>query len=298
MKLVLAIAGLVVWMFRASKRRGFRPAEPPGQRPTIGDEGDNEQERKEFNSLLDFELGKTHQTIFEAGKTFGSAFLTYALLLSITALLTFSKGIEGRVSVPLIQLQLDKDWAAGTTLILSNLALFWFFSAFTYLQMLEYKLWTLLNKRYSVLDNITYRRHLMTSTGVPSLWHLFYPSPYMSLTVPLGIVPDVIRHLFIIVAALFATVGIYALSLYFAWRIGKATLFWIAVTTLLPVVIAQLTYAIFLPRNLSKLDYKEPDAPRIKIGKWTKVGTVSVPVETSPRTKIPEVKLYNQDQKL
>jgi hypothetical protein len=295
-KLALVIVGLVTWMFRTSKPRRLRHPAPSPQPPAANFIDRLEQQRREFHNLLDFELGKTHQTIFEAGKTFGSAFLTYALLLSITALLIFGRGVEGKVSVPLLQLQLDKDWAAGTTLVMSNLALLWFFSTFTYLQMLEYKLWMLLNKRYSVLDNITYRKHLMTSEGTPSLWHLFYPSSYMSLVVPLGVVPDVLRYLFIILAAIFATVGIYGLSLYFAWQIGKATFLWLTVATLLPVLIAQLTYAIFLRRNLKKLEYKDPEECGIKIQKWTKIGTALEPVEMSPNTKIPTTTLYTQDR--
>jgi hypothetical protein len=154
----------------------------------------------------------------------------------------------------------------------------------------------LLNKRFSVLDNITYRKHLMTSEGIPSLWHLFYPSSYMSLLVPLGVVPTVLRDLFIIVAAIFATVGIYGLSLYFAWKIGRATFLWITAATLLPVVVTQLTYAIFLRKNLGKLDYKDTEESGIKIKKWTKIGTVLEPVETSQNTKIPTTTLYTQDR--
>jgi len=100
-----------------------------------------EQERKEFNSFLDFELGKTHQTLFEAGKTYGSAFLTYIFLITVTAVLVFAKGVDGKVSVPLLGLQLEKDWAAGATLILSNISLLWLFSTYTYTQILEHKFW-------------------------------------------------------------------------------------------------------------------------------------------------------------
>ena len=237
-----------------------------------------EQERKEFNFFLDFELGKTHQTLFEVGKTYGSAFLTYIFLITFTAVLVFAKGVDGKVSVPLLGLQLEKDWAAGATLILSNISLLWLFSTYTYSQMLEYKFGGLLNKRYSIEDNSTYRIHLMLSGNKPLLWHYLYPSLPLTVASALLILPNFLRQFSILILAILILAGIYGLPVYLAWLINASTFFWVTIATLVPVLISQLISTIFLPMNIKKLDYLQPDNKFLKL-RLKKAGEITQPKE-------------------
>jgi hypothetical protein len=59
------------------------------------------------NELLNFEIDKAQQSLFEAGKSLGTAFLTYLLLLSLTALLIYGESIENNGPIPLLTLKLN-----------------------------------------------------------------------------------------------------------------------------------------------------------------------------------------------
>jgi hypothetical protein len=80
------------------------------------------------NEWLTFELEKTHQTLFQAGKALGKAFLTYLSLISLTALLVYGRNIEDSVSVPLLGLKVNKDLAAAITLLLCQVVQIWVIS--------------------------------------------------------------------------------------------------------------------------------------------------------------------------
>jgi hypothetical protein len=52
------------------------------------------------NELLQFEIDKTHESLFETGKSPGTAFVTYLLLAAVTALLVYGR-VEENVELPL-----------------------------------------------------------------------------------------------------------------------------------------------------------------------------------------------------
>jgi hypothetical protein len=119
------------------------------------------------NELLRFEIDKTQQSLFEAGKALGTAFLTYLSLLSLTALLIYGKSVEDNVSVPLLTLKLNKDLAAAITLLLCQVVQIWVISLLLMTSSLTDLLCSKLKERYERVTR--------------EAWYLQYPSPFHSI---------------------------------------------------------------------------------------------------------------------
>ncbi|MDQ3753466.1 MAG: hypothetical protein M3371_01890 [Acidobacteriota bacterium] len=61
-------------------------------------------EKQPSNELQDFDIGKVYAAYFESTKLSSTSFITYIFLLAVTALLVFSRGIEGNITIPLLRL--------------------------------------------------------------------------------------------------------------------------------------------------------------------------------------------------
>jgi len=118
------------------------------------------------DELLTFEVEKTHQTLFQAGKALGKAFLTYFSLLSLTALLVYGRSIEDGVSVPLLGLKVNKDLAAAVTLLLCQLVQIWVISLLVQNTSLTNLFSSQLRERYKRVSDDS--------------WYMQYPSPFHS----------------------------------------------------------------------------------------------------------------------
>jgi hypothetical protein len=77
--------------------------------------------------LQKFEIDKTHQALFEGGKSLGTSFLTYLSLLSLTTLLVFGNNVGGSegVAVPLLGLKVSRELAAAISLLLCYVVAIW-----------------------------------------------------------------------------------------------------------------------------------------------------------------------------
>lgn len=166
---------------------------------------------KEFQDLV---IDKTHQSLSEVGKSIGQAFLTYLLLLSLEALLVFSKGAEGTVAVPLLQLTLSKPYASATILVLSCAVLYWLWTLININAHFTHELDKLFNSRYGL------------SSGMP--WYMNRPSPHWifgSLTAFGQREGQKSKFLSLVEDVFFASflAANFILPFVFAWRIAAST---------------------------------------------------------------------------
>jgi len=81
----------------------------------------------ELKELLKFEIDKTHESLFETGKSLGTAFLTYLSLVALTALLVYGK-VEDTVEVPFLFVKVSKELAAAITVLLCQIVQIWLIS--------------------------------------------------------------------------------------------------------------------------------------------------------------------------
>jgi hypothetical protein len=180
----------------------------------------------ELNDLIKFEIDKTHQALFEAGKSLGTSFLTYLSVLCLTALLVFGTTVEEGVSVPLLGLKVTRDLAAALSLLLCYVVAIWMIS----LQVLTASLTT----RLSTLLEIRYKRSTLDS------WYLQYPSPLHSIRYLIDSIPGKYSNV-IGWIIYFGYSGVSAfLPLYLSFRIGRSPNFpvswkatWMYTTTFL-----------------------------------------------------------------
>lgn len=207
----------------------------------------------ELHNFLDFKLEKTHQAITEIRKMISSALLTYLLLICITALLAFGKGVEDTISAPLLDVKLNKNYAAEITLLLSCGALFWFYIAMTNATRLERNFNELLIHRYAaIIKSPRYFSHFTDEKGAFSAGHLIPLSLYAAFDNAINTFPSIFRSLArILFTTLLATIS-YGGSLYLAWKIGNVLLLIITFVCLIPVAIAQYTCNIYVPQKLEK----------------------------------------------
>jgi len=126
------------------------------------------------NELLQFEIDKTHESLFEAGKSLGTAFVTYLSLVALTALLVYGR-VEDNVELPLLSIKVSKDLAAAVTLLLSQIFQIWLISLMNLRSYLGFRLNDQLRQRFD--------------RGSLELWHLQYPSPFDSVQFLLNAIP-------------------------------------------------------------------------------------------------------------
>lgn len=165
---------------------------------------DKKRELKE--KYLDFALDKTQKTYFEAGNSLGKSFLTYLLLLCLTALLVFGKGIKDEVKIPFLDITVNKTYAALVILILSCAAFYWYISTTFLHTILGIKLRWLIYERYGVFKD--------------NNWYLRFPSAYSSfLTVntrPKSLFADIMLFAF----SVFLLISSSLLPVLMTWLIG------------------------------------------------------------------------------
>lgn len=186
---------------------------------------------------LDFEIDKTHNTLFEAGKNKSSAFSKYILLLATTSLLVFGQISGENFKVPFVDLTLNKNLAAFMLLLLSCAALYWYNMSYLKEKLLRYKLRELFKKRHC--------------QDLESTWNVSYPSPLwiptsssFRLPSPIAIVSSSIFDLISVIS--------YSLPVVLSWKITAAYDFnliiriMISVFIIAPAVIVQI-YVFFSP---------------------------------------------------
>lgn len=204
------------------------------------------------NELLDFEIDKTHQTLFAAGKLLGTAFLTYLSLLCLTALLVYGRGMEDSVSVPLLALKVSKDLAAAITVLLCQVVQIWVISLLVLTASLNSRLASKIRERYN--------------SRPADSWHMQYPSLFESvhfliLSLP-GKQSTVVSWL---VYYLYSAVVAF-LPYYLSTRVGQTSTFpaalkypWVVTNTILnaSVMIAIVGAAIYLRKSSQEIDRSE-----------------------------------------
>ena len=156
------------------------------------------------DELLTFEVEKTHQTLFQAGKALGKAFLTYFSLLSLTALIVYGRSIEEGVSVPLLGLKVNKDLAAAVTLMLCQLVQIWVISLLVQNTSLTKLFSSQLRERYKRVSD--------------ECWYMQYPSPFHSFQFLLKNTPDKQRPLLTWTVVL----GYMAIVMFFPYQLARA----------------------------------------------------------------------------
>jgi len=160
------------------------------------------------NEALDFELDRTHKTLFEAGKLKGNAFSTYLVLLATTSLLVFGHGNTDQVKVPFIELTLNKDSASAVLLALSCVALYWY-------NITHVKQWLLRSKMLSLYHE-RYGKDLTVN------WHVGYPTPlWIPTSTSVAPIPPVLAVLANGIFMLLNLAG-YVVPALLSWRITGA----------------------------------------------------------------------------
>ena len=127
-----------------------------------------------LNELLQFEIEKTHETLFETGKSMGTAFVTYLSLVALTALLVYGR-VEDSVELPLLSVKVNKDLAAAVTVLLCQIVQIWVIS--------------LMNLSLSLIDLLNYQLRQRFDRGSLESWHLQYPSPFHSVQFLINAIP-------------------------------------------------------------------------------------------------------------
>jgi hypothetical protein len=163
---------------------------------------------KASNEVVDFEIGKAHESLYDAGRIASGAFISYCLLLFFTLLLVFGKGVENEVGIPFLQLKLNKNYASIFTLVLTCGMQFHFATALLYEHLLGGKLRKLFKQRYG--------------ESLPN-WFVRYPSTFLTLSSLLASFSESNLYAFFAffilgVALLIGSV----LPLIIAWLIGGA----------------------------------------------------------------------------
>lgn len=125
--------------------------------------------------LLQFEIEKTHKSLFETGKSLGTAFLTYLSLVALTALLVYGR-VEDTVEVPLLSVKVNKDLAAAITILLCQVVQIWVIS--------------LMVLRSSLTDLLSDQLKERFDRGSLESWYLQYPSPFHSIQFLINGLPD------------------------------------------------------------------------------------------------------------
>lgn len=156
--------------------------------------------------LLDFYIDKTYQSFYDSGKQLGKAFLTYLLLICLTALLTYGKVGDGKISVPLLQVSIEKTYAAAATLLLGCVALYWFSITLLHYILLQQKLREFLYRKYQ---------------DYKSDWHIGYPSPLDSIWRLADSTNSAIVEWSASIFFIALGISSYILPLFFAWHIAN-----------------------------------------------------------------------------
>jgi hypothetical protein len=132
------------------------------------------EEQAVLNELLRFEIDKTHQSLFETGKSLSTAFVTYLSLVALTVLLVYGK-VEDNVQLPLLSIKVSKDLAGAVTLLLSQIVQVWLISLMNLRSFLGFLLNDQLKQRFD--------------RGSLDLWYLQYPSPFDSVQFLINAIP-------------------------------------------------------------------------------------------------------------
>lgn len=122
------------------------------------------QEAKPPTELLDFNLNKTFEAFQECIKTLTHSFITYLLFLSLTAILLWGKGVDEKISLPILSLTIDKRYASVIILILTVIAWYWFSITILYYYLMGDK-----------VANAYVQRFGVNKLG----WFMHHPSPYI-----------------------------------------------------------------------------------------------------------------------
>jgi len=202
---------------------------------------------------LDFSLEKTQSALYDAGKKFEKLFTTYLVLFVLAAILTYGRGIgtEGLgstslVKVPLLELSLDRRYAALALIVLSTAVLSSLVCLVVYEEVLRFRTEGLVLIRYGKISEIG---------DVPDdhYWYLRYPSLFrMSLFLSSSYygAGTVISNMFLMIA-----LSGLIMPEVFAWHVGKEFL-WstsarvglVVGVSVLPFLSCVLLVAIF-PRS-------------------------------------------------
>jgi hypothetical protein len=246
--------------------------ERPQSDATTEDESNRRDEQLQ-KELEDFEIGKTQETFFETGKQLGTALLTYLLLLCLTTLLVFGNVVPNTsteptaVKIPFLELSVAKPYAAWIILILSDMALYWFFSTAAYELVLAAKLYELMDARYK--------------TGWYTNMHLRYPSVFSASFLITHYLPRRLGGFLSYTMSFLAIGGGFIFHVFLTWKVSDGVaaalgitdwrMSLIVVVSLLPLMpVAMAIYAsqsIRLSSNtniLRKMILPEPDRRKWK----------------------------------
>jgi hypothetical protein len=186
-----------------------------------------ESRSEDRNKALEFQIDKCHASMIESGKKAEHAFLAYLVVMSVGALLIFGTGLglEQRVAIPLLQVAMNKSYAAFGALIVSPFILYAFWTSIQMHAYLSQKLHTLFEDRYP-------------GEQIP-LWHLRYPSVVVvsvALAASHRKLGKPFSYLFIwlVLGTIIAPCGL-------AWRLGSSLNLGEAATTVVVVAMFALS---------------------------------------------------------
>ena len=166
---------------------------------------------------LDFAIEKTHTAFYDAGKKFEKFFGTYLVFLILSAIVTYGRGIgadahgtESGVKIPLLELVLDRRYAAIALVVLSTAVLLALVCQVVYEEVLRWRTEGLILIRYGQISKVG---------DVPDdeYWYLRYPSLFrMSLFLSSSYrVGAVFGNAFLVIM----TAGLF-LPAVLAWHVG------------------------------------------------------------------------------
>jgi hypothetical protein len=216
------------------------------------------------DALLDFEIDKTYESFTEAGKTLNAAFLAYFLLIGFTLLLVFGSGFEEMVEMPMLGFKVSKPYAAGLSLLLSCFMLYWLYSTVLIHNLLTYKLFDLIEKRFKVRP--------------ASNWNIGYPSFFWTSLMFLAAMKSraVLRFIAVICFGFF--VSNHALALLLAWRLSDSLKFtalqrwlWVGTCVLLlsPTLFMQVRFVLSFDEGNRRKAINKLDDPETSSDKET-----------------------------
>lgn len=184
---------------------------------------------------LDFTIEKTHATLDEAGKRFEKFFISYLGLLTLAAILTFSRSTASgpnEFKVPFLQLTVDRHYAAMLVIVLATCVLFSLVCTGVYEEVLKWRLEALVLVRYGGISTLG-------DVEESKFWYLLYPSLFrMSLFLKAyrasRFIPSVFLSLGILGLILPACLG-WHIGTELSWSIGQRISLCIGLS-ILPVV--------------------------------------------------------------
>lgn len=197
--------------------------------------------------IVKFQIDKTYQALFEAGKHRGEAYLSHLLMLFLLTVLVFATGPKNEVTVPFVQLTVDKYQAAILVIIISFGTLYRLQVSALHESLLLAKIHTLIHNRADVC--------------LSQEWYLRCPTVFSSTTLLIHSQPEWGHNLLARIFAFSHLLTVFVAPFFFTWKIADRLQFGIPARIGLCIVALALLVpayiALFAEIKIRSLSYEE-----------------------------------------